>query len=538
MSMHDDPRSVTWAVTVRSAGWKPFAFGALVPMLCIGLPGCGGGPVAGGSGRVGHPDLVVESPLVSDDRPAAGAALTFSATVRNAGRGAAAATKLRVYRSDDGTITPADEQVGTATVAALAASESVVAAAKVPAPPNPGTYHFGACVDPVAGESGTANNCSATVRVIVPLQDTEPAAPRPDLVVEPPTVSLALPAAGTSFTFSATVRNAGGGDAAATTLRVYRSDDGMITPADEQVGAATVAALAASESMVASLELSAPSSSGTYYFGACVRAVADESDTANNCSAPVQVTGQAVQVTRQAAPRPDLIAAGPWVNNANPAIGGVFVLSAEVRNRGPTTALQTTLRFYRSTDATIARSDTQVAAKGMWLGTNRHNQEVYVPVYVKVPSSSGVYYYGACVDAVARESDTTNNCSAATKVSASHNKPDLRVNSWGVWLPRPAGTALRVAIGVSNTGGPSEATTLRLLLVPHRTSAPAAGTQVGASGVPALVVTQASPASSRVYVVFQAPSTAGWYHYVACVDAVSGDSDTSNDCSRTAIEFS
>ena len=36
------------------------------------------------------------------------------------------------------------------------------------------------------------------------------------------------------------------------------------------------------------MELTAPAA-GTYYYGACVDAVAGESDTANNCSASVQV---------------------------------------------------------------------------------------------------------------------------------------------------------------------------------------------------------------------------------------------------------
>ena len=36
--------------------------------------------------------------------------------------------------------------------------------------------------------------------------------------------------------------------------------------------------------------LTAPSTAGTYYYGACVDAVPDESDTTNNCSSSVQVT--------------------------------------------------------------------------------------------------------------------------------------------------------------------------------------------------------------------------------------------------------
>ena len=33
------------------------------------------------------------------------------------------------------------------------------------------------------------------------------------------------------------------------------------------------------------MDLTAPDTSGTYYYGACVDAVTDESDTTNNCSA-------------------------------------------------------------------------------------------------------------------------------------------------------------------------------------------------------------------------------------------------------------
>ena len=33
------------------------------------------------------------------------------------------------------------------------------------------------------------------------------------------------------------------------------------------------------------------------------------------------------------------------------------------------------------------------------------------------PSTPGTYYYGACVDAVTGESDTTNNCSGSVSVT-------------------------------------------------------------------------------------------------------------------------
>jgi len=515
--------------SIRCAGKQPGACSALVALACLALASCGGGP-----GAV-RPDLVVEAPAVSDDRPAAAASFTFSASVRNAGRGNAAATTLHAYRSDDATITPSDEQVGAAAVPALAASASRAASVKVTVPARPGTSYYGACADPVAGESDTANNCSATVRVVVPVQDLEP---QPDLVVESPAVSGGSPVAGASFSFSATVRNAGDGDAAATTLSIYRSEDDTITPSDEQVRAAAVPALAASKSNPESVELSAPSSSGTYYYGACVHAVAGESDTANNCSAPVPVTVQAPQVPESGPPGPDLVVRRFWVSTASPAIGGVFQLWADVRNRGGRTSPYTILRFYRSTDATVTRSDTQVATE--WVTRLRIDSEEYDGydyVDVQAPSSKGTFYYGACVDAVAGESATTNNCSAAVKVEVSRNSPDLWVVSWGVVGSRPTATSSSLPVHVANSGSPSGETTLRLILLPDQASKPSAGTQVSEVGVPELVVTQASPVFSRQSLRYQTPATAGRYYYAVCVDAVTGESDTANNCSPGSIEY-
>ena len=105
-----------------------------------------------------------------------------------------------------------------------------------------------------------------------------------------PTVSDNSPATGASFTLSATVRNAGDGAAAATTLRYRRSTDGMITTSDILVGTDAVGGLAAGATSGESLSLTAPSTAGTYYYGACVDAVTDESDSTNNCSTSVQVT--------------------------------------------------------------------------------------------------------------------------------------------------------------------------------------------------------------------------------------------------------
>ena len=116
----------------------------------------------------------------------------------------------------------------------------------------------------------------------------------PDLVVEPPTVSDSNPAAGASFTLSAMVRNSGGSAAAATTLTYYRSTDDTISASDTSVGTDAVDALGAGASSDESIGLTAPATDGTYYYGACLDTVSDESDTTNNCSTAVRVTVGAV----------------------------------------------------------------------------------------------------------------------------------------------------------------------------------------------------------------------------------------------------
>ena len=114
-----------------------------------------------------------------------------------------------------------------------------------------------------------------------------------DLVVRA-SVNDNTPTPGQSFTLSATVRNQGIEQAAATTLRYYRSTNATISTQDTRVGTDPVGALAASGSSEESISLTAPSSEGTYYYGACVESVAGESNTDNNCSSAVTVTvGQA-----------------------------------------------------------------------------------------------------------------------------------------------------------------------------------------------------------------------------------------------------
>ena len=466
-----------------------------------------GGGGGGGGGGSSSPDLVVESPSVSDDTPTAGQSFTLRATVRNRGAARAAATTLRFYQSTDATIAPSDTQVGTESVSRLSASGTSAESIRLDAPSSDGTYYYGACVDAVSDESNTDNNCSTSVRVTVR---------SPDLVVESPSVSDDTPTAGQSFTLRATVRNHGAARAAATTLRFYQSTDATIAPSDTQVGTESVSRLSASATSAESIRLNAPSSEGTYYYGACVDAVSDESNTDNNCSTSVRVTVRS----------PDLIVESPSVSDDTPTAGQSFTLRATVRNHGAARAAATTLRFYQSTDATIAPSDTQVGTESVSrLSASATSDE---SIRLDAPSSEGTYYYGACVDAVSDESNTDNNCSTSVRVTV--RSPDLIVESPSVSDDTPtAGQSFTLRATVRNHGAArAAATTLRFYQSTDATIAPS-DTQVGTESVSRLSASGTSAESIRL----NAPSSAGTYYYGACVDAVSNESNTDNNCSTS-----
>ncbi len=140
-------------------------------------------------------------------------------------------------------------------------------------------------------------------------------------------------------------------------------------------------------------------------------------------------TGTIVDVSE---PAPDLAVGLPRTNDGNLVGGTEFNLLATVENRGTGASSATTLRFYRSRDATITASDTEeaaVAVAGLPASLN------YVgSADLTAPTTPGTYYYGACVDTVASESDTTNNCSSSVEVSVQQPQPQQTGRTW--WWTR------------------------------------------------------------------------------------------------------
>ncbi|WYD81287.1 MAG: CARDB domain-containing protein [Candidatus Electrothrix gigas] len=102
-----------------------------------------------------------------------------------------------------------------------------------------------------------------------------------------------------------------------------------------------------------------------------------------------------------------------------------FKISATVSNQGDGPSEKTTLHYYRSEDATITTSDTELGTEKVAsiLAGATSDEYIYDSTAPEAPDE---YWIGACVKAVDGESDTKNNCSTGVKITVTADKlPDL-----------------------------------------------------------------------------------------------------------------
>ena len=459
------------------------------------------------------PDLIVLRPTVSNSYPQPGDYITFSATVENQGSGRSTGTYLRIYRSDDLLIQAVDTEVHAVNLSGYDAGQSSPSSARIRVPTDSGTYYYGACVDPVPNESDTNNNCSVEVAVTI--------SGGPDLIVVSPSVSNSNPQPGDYITFSATVENQGSIGSTGTELRVYRSSDRVITTRDTVVDAIRLSGYDAGRSGSESFRIQVPSDARTYYYGACVDPVPNESDTTNNCSTHATVTVSG---------RPDLVVRSVRVSDEERGPGAEFRLYATVYNQGNgSSGVTTDLTYYRSTDRTIDIRDTRMGDDGVSALDPRGDDDE--SIRLTAPSAPGIYYYGACVDPVPNESDTNNNCSGYATVTVS-GRPDLIVRTPRVDNTRPTtGSTIDLTFQIRNQGDGDSG---RIRVTAYRSR----DRNIGSNdeSIRTLDIGNIEAGTALDWVIFnvRVPTTGGTYYYGACVDAVSNESNTRNNCSTGA----
>lgn len=113
-----------------------------------------------------HPDLMVIDPDVNISELTANQAYTIDATVRNQGDGPSDVSTLRYFLSFDNVIASDDLPIGLDAIPSLSPDTDSVQSLPTIAPVD-GTYWVGACIDTVAGELITDNQCSTAIQIVV-----------------------------------------------------------------------------------------------------------------------------------------------------------------------------------------------------------------------------------------------------------------------------------------------------------------------------------------------------------------------------------
>ncbi len=224
----------------------------------------------------------------------------------------------------------------------------------------------------------------------------------------------------------------------------------------------------------------------------------------------------------------DLIVELPSVSDATLSMGQSFTAYATVKNQGDALSESTTLRYYLSTDSTISTSDTELATDSV--ATLASGETSAEDASLTAPVTAGTYYIGACVDTVNGESNSANNCSGAVQIIVGDT--DLIVES-----PSISDTTLEEAqpftasATVKNMGTDTSASSTLRYYISIDSTISTADTQIGTDDVSSLTSGETSNESETV----TTSKSAGTYWVGVCVDTISGESNTSNNCS-VAIE--
>jgi len=457
---------------------------------------------------------------------------TLSATVRNEGNGASSNTSsLTIYyrattSSSWTPVTPISILPNAVPTLARDATSTHTVTLSAPLTPAPsasfisGTYDYYVSVASVPGESNPNDNNSNLVSIITSSGD---------LVVDTPTVDKSTLAPGESFTLTATVRNQGVGNSGAATLRYYLSTDATISndsasaSVDTEVGTAdTISALSGYNTVnqvypntsTQTVELTAPTTPGTYYYGACVITNFYEFNTTNNCSSAVTITVSAP---------PDLVAELFELRGTSAlAPGERFTLDATVTNEGVGQSAATTLRFYESIDRRFRSEDEVGRVSVSALASNISSNE---SVRLVAPSEPGTYYYRAHVDEVANEEVTSNNWSGyiVVFVEAPLVIESLQPSKFAL-APRERFT---LTATIKNDGDAASTRTTAHYYLSDDDSITSRDTTLGTD----TVSTIAAGRTSQVSRTLTAPNAAGTYYYGVCV----GDDISSDTCAVIKI---
>lgn len=239
---------------------------------------------------------------------------------------------------------------------------------------------------------------------------------------------------------------------------------------------------------------------------------------------------QQFRVTVTPAGAPDLEFSDVSPRSATVAPGDDVTVVFTIRNAGDKTSAATQTRAHQSRDDRITKSD-RVVSNDIDIGAIRPSGTASVRLRIPVSSTAdpGTTYFGMCVDPVSRESDTSNNCSEAFKLTIGSSGPDLTVPDVSPTsiVAVAGGPPIDLRFTVENVGNDdAPATSAKAYASMDETFTPA-------DDLLATLPVGALPVRTRAVVTYPFRwREEGDRGYIGlCVDPVAGEGNENNNCS-------
>ncbi len=274
--------------------------------------------------------------------------------------------------------------------------------------------------------------------------------------------------------------------------------------------------LDAGQSKAISTRIQAPPQPGVYLVRACAIELADEFDTTNNCSEEMEV-----------AVAPDLVFLPPeQAGPENVLAGTPFITELTLRNQGTVSAENSPVNIYISTDNLLESTDQRLATLDM-TDSLAPGAQIRIDHQVPLPSQTGHFWIGGCVEPVENEFDTTNNCSQGLEIELT--APDIQpVQLTAEQNDLQQGDTLNLTLQITNQGnGPAQASSIHFFLRKNTPDNPTPDDYAIGSAV---MESLESGASLQVPLVAAIHTPAGNYRLIACVDPPPGEVAVDNNC--------
>ncbi|GAA4377124.1 hypothetical protein GCM10023186_11680 [Hymenobacter koreensis] len=348
-------------------------------------------------------DLAVQQEQLFNSTATAGTTVGVAAYVVNLGNLTAATSNLGYYLSTNTTFDSGDQLMGSSTGGQLFGGGSSYRSTNitVPAGTAPGNYYVLFVADHLNQVSEVDENNNVRSRFLTIIT------PNVDLAMYQPSVNPQTTASGNTVGTFVTIFNQGNTQALSSNVGYYLSTNATLDASDVLLSQSTNGGpLNANSSSSRSVNVLIPANTavGSYF----VLFVADPLNQVTETNENNNVVSAQLTVV---APGVDLTVQQPFLSRVSAAAGATLQTNATVVNQGTTTANNSTLGYYLSTDVTLSANDVAIGTTPVFPVTAGNGQVVYGSVTIPAATTPGSYFVLFAADAtnIISETNEQNN---------------------------------------------------------------------------------------------------------------------------------